>query len=412
MDIKTQIKLEGARLARAPAAGALCTLALLSLLASPQAAAQAALTPAQQAVLLHTRLTGVPPSATVLAQMTADLSTGGAGGEAAAALATSQPQFYNVTLRNIFAAESNRDGSVFVPLNDYIVTAIGMVHDDVAYNTALSADILYTLKASGLPAPSASNNNHYQTADTNDVDISANLMKTQQTTAYGYPAAAVAGLITTRAGAIQHFDAGTNRRGYNINIINQTCHAMEQVMDTSLPSDRIRQDVAASPGGDSRVRLQSCVGCHSHMDPMAGAFAYYNFDETAGSLVYTAGKVQPKYFINATNNPYGYVTVDDSWESRMRTGGADTFIFNFNPNLPGKGNGAASFGAEIAGSGAFAACQVQKAFKAVCLRAPSGANDGNEITKLTNAFTSGGYKFKQVFADAALYCTTGPQVAP
>jgi hypothetical protein len=412
MDIKTQIKLEGARLARAPAAGALCTLALLSLLASPHAAAQAALSPAQQAVLLHTRLTGVPPSATVLAQMTADLSTGGAGGEAAAALATSQPQFYNVTLRNIFAAESNRDGSVFVPLNDYIVTAIGMVHDDVAYNMALSADILYTLKASGLPAPSASNNNHYQTADTNDVDISANLMKTQQTTAYGYPAAAVAGLITTRAGAIQHFDAGTNRRGYNINIINQTCHAMEQVMDTSLPSDRIRQDVAASPGGDSRVRLQSCVGCHSHMDPMAGAFAYYNFDETAGSLVYTAGKVQPKYFINATNNPYGYVTVDDSWESRMRTGGADTFIFNFNPNLPGKGNGAASFGAEIAGSGAFATCQVQKAFKAVCLRAPSGANDGNEITKLTNAFTSGGYKFKQVFADAALYCTTGPQVAP
>src|ERR1700730_15946828 len=98
MDIKTPIKLEGARLARAPAAGALSALALLSLLASPHAAAQAALSPAQQAVLLHTRLTGVPPSATVLAQMTADLSTGGAGGEAAAALATSQPQFYNVTL--------------------------------------------------------------------------------------------------------------------------------------------------------------------------------------------------------------------------------------------------------------------------------------------------------------------------
>ena len=148
------------------------------------------------------------------------------------------------------------------------------------------------------------------------------------------------------------------------------------------------------------------------MDPMAGAFAYYNFDETAGSLVYTAGKVQPKYFINATNNPYGYVTVDDSWESRMRTGGADTNIFNFDPTLPGKGNGAAAFGAEIAGSGAFATCQVQKAFKAVCLRAPSGANDGKEITKLTLAFTSGGYKFKQVFADAAVYCTAGPGVTP
>jgi hypothetical protein len=181
---------------------------------------------------------------------------------------------------------------------------------------------------------------------------------------------------------------------------------MEQVMDTSLPSDRIRQDVAASPGGDSRVRLQSCVGCHSHMDPMAGAFAYYNFDETAGSLVYTAGKVQPKYFINATNNPYGYVTTDDSWESRIRTGGADTNIFNFNTALPGKGNGAAAFGTEIAGSGAFATCQVTKAFKAVCLRAPASTKDGNEITALTSKFTANGYKFKQVFADAAVYCTT------
>jgi hypothetical protein len=409
MDIKTPIKLEGVRLARAPAVGALCALAVFSLLASPHAAAQATLTPAQQAVLLHTRLTGVPPSAANLATMTADITAGSF--EAAAAVATSQPQFYNVTLRNIFAAESNRDNSVFVPLNDYIVTAIGMVHDDVAYNTALSADILYTLKGTS-PAASASNNNHYQAADTADLDISANLVKTQQTTTYGYSAAAVAGLITTRAGAIQHFDAGTNRRGYNLNIINQTCHQMEQVMDTSLPSDRIRQDVAASPGGDSRVRLQSCVGCHSHMDPMAGAFAYYDYNETTGAMVYTGGTVQAKYFINSANNPYGYVTTDDSWESRMRTGGADTNIFMFSSTLPGKGNGAAAFGTEIAGSGAFATCQVTKAFKAVCLRAPSSTKDGTEVAALTSAFQTGGYKFKQVFADAALYCTTGPGVAP
>src|SRR4051812_22330048 len=133
MDINIPIELEGVRLARASAASALCALALL---ASPHVSAQS-LTPAQ-AVLLHTRITGVPPSATILSQMTTGTPA------AAAALATSQPQFYNVTLRNIFAAESNRDGSVFVPLNDYIVTAIGMVHDDVPYNTALSADILYT----------------------------------------------------------------------------------------------------------------------------------------------------------------------------------------------------------------------------------------------------------------------------
>jgi len=74
------------------------------------------------------------------------------------------------------------------------------------------------------------------------------------------------------------------------------------------------------------------------MDPMASAFAYYDYDETKGNMIYTAGKVQPKYFINASNNQYGYVTTDDSWESRIRLGGADAKIFNFDPNLPGKGN--------------------------------------------------------------------------
>src|ERR1700754_5232760 len=143
MDIKTPFKLEGARQARAPAAGALCALALISLLGSTVAAAQTP-SPAQQGVLLYTRITGVPPTGANLTTVTNSANGGDFAG--VATLAVQQPQFYNVTLRNIFAAESNRDNSVFVPLNDYIVTAIGMVHDDVPYNTALSADVLYTLK--------------------------------------------------------------------------------------------------------------------------------------------------------------------------------------------------------------------------------------------------------------------------
>lgn len=403
MDIKTPIRLTGARLARAPVASALCALAIVAALAPPLAVAAPT---NQQQVTLYTRLTGVPPTGTLLTQVLAAGTD-----DAVAALAVQQPSFYNVTLRNIFAAESNRDGSVFVPLNDYIATAIGMVRDDVAYNTALSADILYTVSGTS-PAAAANSNAHYAAADAANVDLSAKLTKTTQTAAYGYAGVSVAGLITTRAGAIQHFDAGTNRRGYNINIINQTCHQMENITDTSLPSDRIRQDVAASPGGDSRVRLQSCVGCHSHMDPMAGAFAYYDYDETGGAMVYTAGKVQPKYLINAANNQYGYVTTDDSWESRMRLGGADTKIFNFDASLPGKGNGAQSFGQEIAGSEAFRTCQAQKAFKAVCLRAPSSRNDVTEIATLASHFQSNGYKLKQVFVEAAEYCTTRGGVTP
>ncbi len=65
---------------------------------------------------------------------------------------------------------------------------------------------------------------------------------------------------------------------------------MEQVIhDTSRPPDRIRQDVSRSPGGDSRVFNNNCIGCHSVMDSMAQAFAYYDFDETAESAGVHAG---------------------------------------------------------------------------------------------------------------------------
>src|SRR3569623_1985320 len=110
------------------------------------------------------------------------------------------------------------------------------------------------------------------------------------------PAAATA-IVNTSPAATQTFNvAGTNRAMFRFTMINHLCKDMEQLADTTRPPDRIRQDVSRSPGGDSRIFLNNCIGCHSGMDPMAQAFAFYNWDETAGKLVYTPGTVQPKYF--------------------------------------------------------------------------------------------------------------------
>ena len=98
-----------------------------------------------------------------------------------------------MTLKNLVIPWTNRDQTVFAPLNDYAATVIGMVRDDVAFNTALSADILYTVNAPGLPAPSTANNNHYATAEANGVDLSTTLDATTQSAAYGTPTAATAG---------------------------------------------------------------------------------------------------------------------------------------------------------------------------------------------------------------------------
>jgi hypothetical protein len=55
-----------------------------------------------------------------------------------------------VTLKNFAALWTNRDQDVFVPLNDYIATVVGMIRDDEPFNTLFSADILYIGPASRL----------------------------------------------------------------------------------------------------------------------------------------------------------------------------------------------------------------------------------------------------------------------
>ena len=83
------------------------------------------------------------------------------------------PNFYNVTLRNFAAPMSNKPQSVFVPLNDYTATIIGMVRDNVPFNTVLSADLIYIGNVSRCRRPTRlANNNHYQYLDNNNADLS------------------------------------------------------------------------------------------------------------------------------------------------------------------------------------------------------------------------------------------------
>jgi hypothetical protein len=373
---------------------------LIATLAMAPLAAMAAGSVRDQARRLHDRIAGVPPTDAVLTQMAADIS--GGNPQLAAQRAMANKNFYNVTLRNFAAPATNRDGTVFVPLNDYTATVIGMVRDDVDFSTVLSADLLYVANTPGAPAYNSTNNAHYQYLDDNQVDLQAALQPQTQSGLLGLPVAATAGIITTRAAAQAFFVAGTNRAMFRFTLKNYLCRDMEQVHDTTRPADRIRQDVSRSPGGDSRVFLNSCIGCHSGMDPMAQAFADYNYNETTARLDYTAGVVQPKYLINSDNFKAGYVTTNDGWSNYWRKG--PNQWLGWDSALPGSGNGAKSMGMELAHSDAFADCQVQKVFKAMCLRAAGDATDRAEVQQIKTAFKNGGYKMKQVFADTAVYC--------
>ena len=354
---------------------------------------------------IHDRIAGTPPSEATLDQMEALVAAGNPVG--AANIATQAPAFYNVTLKNMAVPWTNRDQTVFAPLNDYVATFIGMVRDDVPFNTALSADLTYTVNGV-TPAASATSNQHYINAEDSAVNLFTALQPATQSSVQGIPPAATAGFLTSRAASEAFFIDGTNRAMFRFTMINHMCRDMEQVHDTSLPPDMIRQDVSRSPGGDSRVFLNNCIGCHSGMDPLARAFAYYDFDngtaDAPGSmrLVYTAGTVQPKYFNNNTNFAPGFVTPDDAWENRWRKG--QNSLLGWSSALPGKGTGAKTMGEELANSNAFAQCQVEKVFKTVCFRAPGNAADRNQVATMTTDFKNGGYHLKQVFAETAAYC--------
>lgn len=369
----------------------------------------------EQAKRLHDRLAGVPADAVTLNQMQVLIEAGNANG--AAALAMQHADFYRTTLKLFAAPATNRDLDVFEPLNDYTATVIGLVRDEVDFRQLLQTDILYVGADSlGLPPYQSNNNAHYLALEQQAVDLAQHLEPRSQSTLNGLPAEASAGVMTSRAAAKAFFYLGTNRAMFRFTLMSQLCTDLEPLQDISRPTDRIRQDVSRSPGGDSRIFNNRCVGCHAGMDPLAQAFAFYDYqfsdaDGSNGRIFYqqsgtlnatTQSRVQPKYHINAGSFPYGYRTEDDSWVNYWRQG--QNKALGWDDSLPGQGYGAKSLGEELANSTAFAQCQVKKVFRTVCLREPESLSDVTTLHSITNSFRAGGYNLKQVFAATATYC--------
>ncbi|UCE90651.1 MAG: hypothetical protein JSW10_09700 [Pseudomonadota bacterium] len=382
---------------------------------------------------MHDRLVGVPPAAAVLDQMAGLITADPVNGPLLAAEMAMENNglprnpFYNTTLRNFVMPWSNEAQSSFGDMNDYVLTVIGMIRDGVDFSSVLSADLVYVYGGgnAGVDPYSHTDNEHYRDIDRLAIDISDPLevissSQSNVTGANDLPPAATAGVQTTRAGAEAFFSAGTNRRMLRFSLMNYLCHDLEDVHDTSRTPDRIRRDVSRNPGGDSSIFLNNCVGCHAGMDPLAQAYAFYDFD---GQIIYSAsgpgnpnGTVQEKNNINANAFDLGYEIQNpnaDRWDNYWREG-PNSALGWFGP---GSGNGAKSLGTELASSRAFSECQVKKVFQAVCLHGPTSAADLTEIQRISDALEvnqpqapfndptfAGSYNMKRVFAEVANYC--------
>ncbi len=395
-----------------------------------------------QAKRIHDRLTGVNATNDVISAMH-DLLISDPSGKSAAEYAIDTEQnpnahyFYNVTLKNFAAPWTNEEQTVFTALNDYSATVVGAIRDAIDFRRILYDDLVYIGQASGIRSYANDNNNHYEDLEDlgpvdGDLSDDTILVADKQSIVSGLDFDATAGVMTSRAGAMAFFSDGTNRAMFRFTLMNHLCTDLEPLKDVSRTPDRVRRDVSRSPGGDSRIFLNGCVGCHAGMDGMAGAFAYYewdyNIDKSDGSLVYRdtghpkfdpVTGVSLKHNINENNFEYGYITTSDRWINYWRNGpnsllgnrpgdtGTGWLGPNSNPDSKGNatGFGAKSLGIELANSKAFAQCQVDKTFKAICLRDPNvfavdrAARDG-----IVGNFTGSGYDMRGAFTDVAAHC--------
>ncbi len=361
--------------------------------------------PREQAKRIHDRLTGVPPSNAVLDSMATKIANG--DGIGAAYEAMDNPAFYNTTVRELATPWFNREQSVFADMNDSVATVIGMIRDDVPFDQVLYEDIVYvgTVDATAIPY-AQDNNDHYLDLQLNRIDLSdpANLAGQRQSDLPNSPIGIdqTAGVMTTRGFSEAYLVAGTNRAAVRFAALNFLCMDMEDFRDLTAHPDRIRQDVARSPGGDSNIFLNDCLTCHAGLDGLAGAFAYYDFNEETLQLDYTAGAVQAKYLNDAGVFRFGYASGDDSWINYWRTG-PNAFV-GWNGPGSGAGTGAKSLGMELAQTRQFAECQVKRVFHKVCHRSPNGPADNQAVGTIATSFEANNRSMKRVFAETALHC--------
>lgn len=375
----------------------------------------------EEAKRMFDRIAGVPPTEAQLDAMVAIMDANFDGETddtdaaiTAAAEALDSPSFYNVTLKNMVTPWTNEEQTVFADLNDFTATVIGLVRDGADFRRVLYGDVVYVGTGSGLPAYSVANNDHYVQLEASGANLGDALEARTQSEFGAVTSQGAAGVMTTRAAAKAYFVAGTNRAMFRFTLMNFLCNDLEQVKDTTRAPHRIRQDVSRSPGGDSRIFLNSCVGCHAGMDPMAQAFAYYEWTGEEGTdegqLSYTPGSVQGKYHINSDVFRYGYVTPDDRWDNYWREGQNsvlgwdDSISYGVSGCTPGSCQGAKTLGMELAHSDAFSQCQVKQVFETVCLHPPTTAEDHAQVSSMVTSFTGSNYNMQTPFVEAAAYC--------
>lgn len=335
----------------------------------------------------------------------------------AAAIATADPLFYDIMVRDIARQMSTKDESVQSPLNDFVATFVGVVRDSdtTSAKELLTGNFFYKASDAAIAANTIRNaeradivstNNHYTDIQSKNLSLYSVLSKQTPQRAIAGGAVAnhpdPAGLLTTRGWALAQGDAGTNRRYIAQTFQQFMCVSMQQWADASAPDERIGRDVTRTPGGDFNAFQTTCKACHGQMDGFRGAFALVDFvaDGNTGFAQTLSTAPVAKMNQKTTEYPNGYPTTDNSFLN-FATGKSNSDQFGWSGTSTNGGFGIKAFGQLIADSKGFSRCMVRRAFTAICRRSPV-VGEESQIRSLADQFETDGYHMRRMFENVAI----------
>ncbi|MEN0059949.1 MAG: DUF1585 domain-containing protein [Bdellovibrio sp.] len=359
----------------------------------------------KRAQSIYQRITSskTPVTNPILKEMEQLILSGDAVG--AAALASQEPSFYNITVKDFAARMSNRDETINVPLNDFTATIIGAVRDDISAQKLLSEDMVYVANPQKAAVPSdvvddmLRSNNHYEALSNGRYDLSKVLVRTTQKVFDGKGAVnnpTPAGLLTTRQWLAAHAVAGTNRRLVEFSLRQFLCTPLEKAADSMGPDDVVARDIDRYPGGVHSKYTSNCRSCHTIMDGLRPAFAHFTYSNSFVKHSYVVPvaamdededqslgmKQQPRYIASKLNHnetvyPEGRITTDDRWVNNANRG-LNATHFGWTRN---SGKGIKDFGLLLAESKAFPRCMAERVFRSVCKREVASSDQAmiNEV---------------------------------
>lgn len=343
----------------------------------------------------------------------------------AAMRATEHPLFLNITVKQMANLMSLREETIRTRLNDFSASFIGATKDGLDARVLLSGNFYYRGDAARIPASVRQNvgpdilnsNNHYNDLDDGKIDIGAVLVREngqqliQNIQDNNYTLVAnpdPAGVLTSRTFITEHAVAGTNRRPIEYIFRQFMCVAMEDWADTSVSDIHIGPDIDRFPGGDHSKFQTNCKGCHTQMDSLRTAFAYWDAEADQSrarhgqSRPFSNNRLVADKFRRATDvYPLGFIPTNNTWYNNS-LGFGNANLFGWRGTNVQSGAGVSQLGTMVANSKRFSLCIAKRVVEATCKKSVDIKAQKADLQGLANSFEASGYKLRNLFAQAAV----------